>query len=220
MITLGIDTSAADGGVALCRDDETLTEVMMDSPLQHAEELLPLIDRALSDCEMSVSDIDLVSVNTGPGSFTGLRIGLATAKGICQATEIPLVGVDLWSMYRARLAPDEGARACVVVENRRDLFYAQWFVGSRPVHEAQVISGDELVRRICAEKAPLRVIGSGLFSLRDRLGKCALADCAPDELNRQSAASIARLGMRSFSTDQLYDLEPVYVEPVLAKMNG
>jgi len=219
MITLGIDTSAADGGVALCKDDETLTEVMMESPLQHAEELLPLIDGALSDCGISISDVDLVSVNTGPGSFTGLRIGLATAKGICQAAGIRLVGVDGWSMYRARVTSDGRARLCVVIENRRDLYYAQWFVGNRPLHKAEVISGDEVVERICAEKRPLLVIGSGVFGLRECLKKCALADCASDELNRQSAASIAHLGMRSFSTDQLYDLEPAYVEPVLARMN-
>ena len=104
MIILGIDTSAAGGGVALCKDNETLMELMMESPLQHAEELLPLIDEVLNRCEMKISDVDLVSVNSGPGSFTGLRIGLATVKGICQAARIPLVGVDGWMMFRQREA--------------------------------------------------------------------------------------------------------------------
>jgi len=219
MITLGIDTSAAGGGVALCKDEETLTEVMMESPLQHAEELLPLIDVTLARHALSIRDVNLVSVNSGPGSFTGLRIGLATAKGICQAAGIPLVGIDGWSVYRARIVSNEHTRVCVVIENRRDLYYAQWFAGDRSLHRAEVISGDELVERICAENRLLRVIGSGVAGLRDRLGECAFAECAPDELNRQSAASIAQLGMRSFSQDQLYNLEPAYVEPVLARMN-
>ena len=201
----------------MCQDDETLTEVMMESPLQHAEELLPLIDAALAECRMSISDIGLVSVNTGPGSFTGLRIGLAAAKGICQATGIPLVGVDGWSMYRAQANLDE--RVCVVIENRRDLYYVQWFIGDRPLRTAEVISGDEVVGRICADNKPVRVIGSGVAGLRARLAGCAVADCASDEMNRQSAASIAHLGARSYSHDQLYALEPAYVEPILAKMN-
>ena len=229
MITLGIDTSAAEGGVALCKDDETLTELMMKSPLQHAEELVPLIDEALGRCEMKISDVDLVSVNSGPGSFTGLRIGLATAKGICQATKIPLVGIDGWRMFRERTASDADARMCVVIENRRDLYYVQWFVGETPLHEAAVLSGDEVVERICGEKRPVRVVGSGVAGLRERLmgcrvaehcaAKCCLADCAPENLNQQSPATIARLGARSFSQDQLYDLEPVYVEPVLARIS-
>ncbi|NIA03615.1 MAG: tRNA (adenosine(37)-N6)-threonylcarbamoyltransferase complex dimerization subunit type 1 TsaB [Nitrospirae bacterium] len=234
MITLGIDTSAAEGGVALCKDDEVLTELMMKSPLQHAEELLPLIDEALSRCELEISDVELVSVNSGPGSFTGLRIGLATAKGICQAVEIPLVGIDGWRMFRERDTADDHARVCVVIENRRDLYYVQWFIDGTPLHEAAVLPGDEVVEKIRTEKRPLRVIGSGVPGLRERLAdcrgdekyvaehcgaKCCFADCASDELNQQSPATIARLGARSFSQDQLYSLEPVYVEPVLARMS-
>ena len=213
---MGIDTSAAGGGVAVCQDDETLTEVMMESPLQHAEELLPLIDAALTECKMSISDIDLVSVNSGPGSFTGLRIGLATAKGMCQAAGIPLVGVDGWSVYRAQSGSDE--RVCVVIDNRRDLYYAQWFVGDRSLAAPEVISGDAVVERICAERKPVHVIGSGVVGLRTRLERCALADCAADETSHPSAAAIAQLGAKSFSQDQLYDLEPAYVEPILARM--
>jgi len=224
MITLGIDTSAAEGGVALCRDDETLTELMMESPLQHAEELLPLIDEALSRCEMEISDVDLVSVNSGPGSFTGLRIGLATAKGICQAAKIPIVGIDGWRMFRERAASDANARVCVVIENRRDLYYVQWFIGGTRLHEAGVFLGDQVVEKIRAEKRPLSVIGSGVAGLRGRLAEhclaeSSLAECASDELNQQSPATIARLGARSFLQDQLYDLEPVYVEPVLARIS-
>jgi len=158
-------------------------------------------------------------VNSGPGSFTGLRIGLATAKGICQAAKIPLVGIDGWRMFRERAVSDADARVCVVIENRRNLYYVQWFVGKTPLHEAAVLTGDKVVERICAEKRPVRVVGSGVARLRERLAECCLADCASDELNQQSPAFIARLGARRFSQDQLYDLEPVYVEPVLARMN-
>jgi len=224
MITLGIDTSAAEGGVALCKDDETLTELMMESPLQHAEELVPLITEALDRCEMKISDVDLVSVNSGPGSFTGLRIGLATAKGICQAANIPLVGIDGWRMFRERAVSDADARVYVVIENRRDLYYVQCFTGETSLHEAAVLTGDKVVERICAEKRSVRVVGSGVAGLRERLAgrgvaEYCLADCASDELNQQSPAFIARLGARRFSQDQLYGLEPVYVEPVLARMN-
>ena len=216
MITLGIETSAAEGGVALCDDGRTLVDLMMGTPLQHAEELLPLVSDALDRCRMSVSDIGLVSVNSGPGSFTGLRIGLAAAKGICQAAGIPLVGVTGWQILRTRVS--DGTVACAVIENRRDLYYAKWIAGKGST-EAVVLSGDELIDMICAERRRVKVIGSGAASLRDRLADCRLADCAPEGENGLSAVDVARIGAEAFTQDQLYDLQPVYVEPVLARMN-
>jgi len=217
MITLGIDTSASGGGVAVCRDDETLTEAMIASPLQHAEELLPLIERALGECKVGIQAIDLVGVNTGPGSFTGLRIGLATAKGICQAAGIPLAGVDSWTLYREQTAAD--GRVCVAIENRRDLYYAQWFIGDRPLQSAGVMSGDEIVERVRADGKRVLVVGSGAKKLRDRLKGSPFVQFVDDGADRFAAAAVAKLAMKRFSHDQLYDLEPAYVEPVLARMS-
>jgi tRNA threonylcarbamoyladenosine biosynthesis protein TsaB len=217
MITLGVDTSAAVGGVALCDGDETLADMTMEAPLRHAEELLPLVEHALKRGGIRINDVKLVSVNRGPGSFTGLRIGLATAKGICQARGIPLVGVDGLRAFRVRI--ESHLRVCVVLKNRRDLYYVQWFVGDTPTQAVSVMSGDDVARKIYQEKRRLYLIGSGVDGLRDRLRKCAWVECASDELNRQSPVWVARLGEQRFSQDQLYDLEPTYVEPVLAKMS-
>jgi tRNA threonylcarbamoyladenosine biosynthesis protein TsaB len=219
MITLGIDTSGSEGGVALRKNAELLMEISMKTPLQHAEELLPLIDEALDHCKMTISEVGLVSVNTGPGSFTGLRIGLATAKGICHASGIPLVGIDGWRIFRDGLSFDGNAYECVVIENRRDLHYVKWFHGDKPLRKAEVLTGDQVVEMVFAEKRPVSVFGNSIPALRGRLAEREGPHVSVYQMDRQVSSVVACLGAEVYSQDQLYELEPIYVEPVLAKIN-
>jgi tRNA threonylcarbamoyladenosine biosynthesis protein TsaB len=97
MLALGVDTSEPLGGVALYNGRGLADERWMERPLQHAERLFPLIEGVLSGNRVSRDQVGLVCINRGPGSFTGLRIGLAAVKGFCQA-----VGAALVSMARTR----------------------------------------------------------------------------------------------------------------------
>lgn len=216
MITLGLDTSEAWGGVAVQQEGALLTEEMMAGRLRHAEELIPLIERVLDKCGPSKDRIGLVSVNRGPGSFTGLRIGLATAKGICQSLGIPLVGVDGTFAYCARL--DTTGRVCVLIPDRRDLVYVRWFSGMRALGEIRVQSSTTLLAQLAEERKELVVVGSGVEPLREELMKYTQIKLAPEAMNCPSPAWIARLGEKTYTKDQLYELEPTYVEPAFAKM--
>ena len=82
MNILAVDTAGKTAGVALLQDDRLLYEVYLDAGMTHSEMLMPMIDTCLKTCGMTCADIDLYGVNAGPGSFTGLRIGLAAVKGL------------------------------------------------------------------------------------------------------------------------------------------
>ena len=82
MNILAVDTAGKTVGVALLQDDRLLYECYLDAGMTHSETLMPLIDNCLKLCGMGCKDIDLYGVNAGPGSFTGLRIGLAAVKGL------------------------------------------------------------------------------------------------------------------------------------------
>ena len=82
MNILAVDTAGKTAGVALLQDDRLLYEVYLDAGMTHSETLMPMIDTCLKTCGMTCADIDLYGVNAGPGSFTGLRIGLAAVKGL------------------------------------------------------------------------------------------------------------------------------------------
>jgi tRNA threonylcarbamoyladenosine biosynthesis protein TsaB len=213
MLTLGVDTSESLGGVALY-DGERLAETRkMTTPLSHAECLFPLIESILEACEIKKDQIDLISINRGPGSFTGLRIGLAAAKGLCQSLGIPLVGVEGTQVYRHGV--EDVQRVCVLIASRRDLFYARWFAGLRPSGPTEILREAELLARLSREKRELCLVGSGVPRIEKQLQPWRHIRFAPDERNEPSPLAVAEYGMRNYVADQLYSVEPLYVEPLL-----
>jgi len=212
-MTLGLDTSEPLGSVALYRKGDVAEERWMDEPLQHAECLFPLLDRLLDESGTAPEAIEAVSINCGPGSFTGLRIGLAAAKGLCQAWRTPLVGVDGTRVYRARVAEQ---RACIVLASRRDLFYVRWFAGDRSKGPTSVVREAQLIEELAREQRDVVLVGSGASRIYDGLPDGTHVHLAPEEANRPSALWVAQLGSTEMPTDQLYEVEPLYIEPLLA----
>ncbi|MBR5251577.1 MAG: tRNA (adenosine(37)-N6)-threonylcarbamoyltransferase complex dimerization subunit type 1 TsaB [Oscillospiraceae bacterium] len=94
MIIVGVDCSSKQGSVAITRDDKPLYQCVYDSNMTHSQNLLSLIENAITVCGISKDNIDLFAVTLGPGSFTGLRIGLALVKGMAMALDKPCVGVS------------------------------------------------------------------------------------------------------------------------------
>ncbi len=213
MLTLGIDTAEPIGGVSLFEEGVLAEERLMDTPLQHAERLIPLAKELLEESSRDVEEIACVSANLGPGSFTGLRIGLATAGGFCQAGGARLVGVDGTVAYRSRV-PEE-RRVCVVLRSRRDLFHVRWFAGNRPKGPICLMHENELIDRLRREERELTLVGSGAATLYGRVADHALVRIGPEYVLRPSPLAVARIGA-SETGDRLYELEPIYVEPVLA----
>lgn len=91
---LAICTASSSGSIAICRDREISFISFLDIKVTHSERLMPQLDFGLRQCKITLADIDLIAVANGPGSFTGIRIGLATAKGLCMGKEIPLYPVN------------------------------------------------------------------------------------------------------------------------------
>jgi tRNA threonylcarbamoyladenosine biosynthesis protein TsaB len=209
MMTLAVDTSGPIGGVGLLDDGAIADERTMEQPMRHAERLLSLVEEVLEANGRTKEQIERVCVNVGPGSFTGLRIGVATAKGICQALEVELVGIDGTLVYRAQ-AVDE-PRVCVVIPSRRDLFYVRWFTGRRPKATTSVMHEAELVRALQAGERDAVLVGSGAERVFERAGRGAKLRIGPEGTRRLSALKLAQLGA-SESGGRLYEVEPLYVE--------
>ena len=213
MLVLGLDSSEGYGELAAWEESSLIGVATTKESLRHAEELLPMMEDLLRTHDLDRTQIDLVSVNLGPGSFTGLRIGLATATGLCQALEIPLVGVDGTFSYRSRLETER--RVCVVIKDRRDLYYVQWYTRLKAAGAIEVVAERDLLDRLNGRRREAMLVGSGAEQMRPLLESIEGVELAPMELNRPSAASIAQLGAIAYDTDQLYDLEPIYVEPAI-----
>src|SRR5690554_6663319 len=125
MPILAIDTTTAVCSAALADEGQLLAEVTTNIPRTHSQRLMPLVDSLFQETGLTPQDLDLLAVTRGPGSFTGLRIGIATIKGLGLALDIPVVGASSLQV----LAHNFGGEAyvCPVLNARRDQVYTALF---------------------------------------------------------------------------------------------
>jgi len=218
MLVLGLDTAGEQGSVGLIRGEQPLSEIVFFGALRHGELLLPAVDAALKLAEVERHDLELIAVSRGPGSFTGLRIGIAAAKGLARALEIPLVGVSAFEQYARLAGPWEG-QVWVLLTDRRGWVYFAAYHGGEQVAPPQTLPLDELLKRLDRCSGRPLLIGPGVEGHRDVLEAVSKAALAAEVLSKPSAIEIARLGRERFlaeGCDEKLDLEPLYLQRAAA----
>src|SRR6056297_1888412 len=141
MLALSIESATHSAAVALVDERRVLAERFLNREKNHSEQLLPQLDGLLTDCEIGSQDLDLIAVSIGPGSFTGLRIGLSTAKALAFGWDLPIQGVNTLDAMAHVLSGDAG---CVVplVNARRGEAYCGFYQGGTRVGAYDVLKAD------------------------------------------------------------------------------
>ena len=196
MNVLGIETSTSVCSAAICRDDRVVAEYTLDLPAYHSERLVPMAVRLLSDCGIALDELDGVAVAGGPGSYTGLRIGMSTAKGLCLSLKIPLAAVStLAAMALTVVRADEPV--CAMLDARRGEVYAGVYtIGEAGLACPVADSAVHLDDLLGVLPRPLLIIGDGAEKYRSEI-KASLGDDARFLCGRPcrpSAGSVALLG--------------------------
>ncbi len=215
MLALGIETATPIASAAVVDGDGILAERTLRANGSHARTLLQLADDVLAAAAVPLGSLDLLAVSIGPGSFTGLRIGLSVAKGLALARGLTVVGVPTLAAY-ARAAGRRSGLICPVLDARKGEVYAAAFAWERAElvqHAAPIAIAPQ--RFAATLSGPCTLLGDGVDAYFDRwreaLGDRAtlirLAELAP------SAVIVARLGIAkaaAFGGDDLGELEPEY----------
>lgn len=216
MIVLGIETATSIASVGITDADQVVTVQSSPKGGSHARTLLPLIETALADAGLGLSDLGLIAVSIGPGSFTGLRIGLSVAKGLALATGLPVVPVPTLEAYAYGALPREGL-VCPVLDARKGEVYGAVFElqgggGVRTVAEPMAMTPERFADLLAT---PCTLIGDGVAPYaplwRQLLGPDA--ELIPFDVLPPSAATIARLGLARAADARRADLaalEPRY----------
>lgn len=123
MKILAIETTGPNASVALVNENREVWEVTSDKKLSHLQNLIPMIDDLLEKCELEIDDVTHIAVSEGPGSFTGIRIGMATAKALAQALDMPAISVPTLQSF-AWNVPDFQGLICPLFDARREQVYA------------------------------------------------------------------------------------------------
>lgn len=216
MKVLAIDTSSNVASVALLEDEQLLGEFVLNHKKTHSQEILPMIDNVLKRCECSINDIDLFAAAKGPGSFTGLRIGIATVKGLAHSVNKPVIGISTLEGLAQNLPFCEHT-IVPIMDARRNQVYTgayMWDAGSLlKVGEDEAISIEECVEA-CGNFLETVFLGDGVpvykAYIKEKLKDKAFF--APPSCNMQKAASIAALALQKFNTaESYYGLKPEYL---------
>ncbi len=205
MKILGIESSSLVASVAVVSDDVLTAEYTVNFKKTHSQTLLPMIDEVMRMLEMDLETIDAIAVAGGPGSFTGLRIGSATAKGLGLAIKKPLIHVptvdaiayNLWGSH---------ALICPIMDARRNQVYTGLYHmhhGIEIVKQQCAMDMGELIRLLNEREESVIFLGDGVPVSQNQIIQEMKVpyEFAPASHNRQRAACVAALGMEYYKKD-------------------
>ena len=190
MLILAFETSAKAASVALHDGTKLLGEIYQNTGLTHSQTLMVMAEDLLKQCGYAVTDVTHVAVAAGPGSFTGVRIGVAAAKGFAWGAQLPLYGVSTLEAMCQQVMLD-GFVVCGCMDARRNQVYNGIFEatgsGVRRLAEDRAVSLEELKEDLQKLNAPVILVGDGAQLVYDRLDLDRLI--LPPEQSRQQRAS-------------------------------
>ncbi len=217
MKLLAIETTAKAASCAVLDDGVPIASAWQATGLTHSRTLLPMAEDMLKNSELSLGDMDALAVAVGPGSFTGLRIGVAAVKGLAWGAEKPCLGVSTLEAMAWPLSHLEGIVACAMDARRQQIYNAAFLAegGSLTrLREDRAVSLEEAATDLGELDGPITVVGDGAALLYDRLCREG-ADCrlAPAHLRLQSAVGVGMAAWRRWPEEAVsaQDLRPRYL---------
>ena len=196
MKILALESSALAASAAVSQDGELIGQSWQRTGLTHSRTLLPLCTDLLKNCGLRLEEMDVVAVAAGPGSFTGLRIGVAAAKGLAWPGDKPCAGVSTLEAMCWPLAHLEGDLCAVMDAHRHQVYNARFQAQGGVLHRLcpdRALSLEELAEELQARKKPQLLVGDGAGLCYNELTKRGLpVELAPPHLRWQSAWGVAR----------------------------
>ncbi|CAK0773524.1 tRNA threonylcarbamoyladenosine biosynthesis protein TsaB [uncultured Gammaproteobacteria bacterium] len=212
MLILGLDTAGSACSVALWRDDVVIAAAQQIRPHGHAEILLPMITQVLAEAGCDFDQVDRFAVTVGPGAFTGLRIGLATARGLALATGKPALGVTTFAAMAHSLPLELRAGSSlmvIAVESRRQELYLQAFTADLAESGPPVVLAPDAVLG-WLPPGPVLIAGDGAPRLRAPLADRPETRFAPENTGITDPAVVARLAATGLAA---LPPRPLYLRP-------
>ena len=223
MNILAIDTSNPVMGIAIISESKVIGELVTNIPKDHSGRLMPAIDKLMRDVEMNVSELDKIVVAKGPGSYTGVRIGLTTAKTLAWALDIPVVGVSSIEVlaYQGRFSQ---ARICPFFDARRERVFTGLYKWDKDniqqIYTDQNILMEEWLIKLSEDSNEVLFLSPdfNLYKniIREHLGDLAIIPEFPYHISKPSHLAFAGMNKEA---DNVHDLTPDYLRLAEAEVN-
>lgn len=219
MKILGIDSSGMVASAAVTADNTLVAEFTVNNKQTHSQTLLPMIDQVIQMSGIALQEMDAIAIAAGPGSFTGLRIGASTAKGLGLALDKPIVSVPTLEGMAYRLAGSDGL-ICPMMDARRNQVYTGIYRVSADkldvVADQKAVDVREILQELAEYQEAVIFLGDGVPVYQETIAECYQGEyqLAPLHLSRQSAAAVAALGeiyYRQGRIETAQEHRPVYL---------
>ena len=219
MKILAIDASGIVASVAIASEDEMIAEYTIKNKKTHSQTLLPMIDKVLKFTETDIKDIDYIAVTEGPGSFTGLRIGAATAKGLAQACNIPIVSVSTLEALAYNVFETDKL-ICSIMDARRDNVFGAIYVrendGWEVIKEQAALPIEEMINELNRIGKNVIFVGDGISVQKDYIRNNLKIDytLAPVYAREQKASSVIGVALNNIKNNKIIasrDFKPIYL---------
>ena len=222
MRILALDSTAVTASVAVVEDEKLVAELTLNNGNTHSQTLLPMVDSLFGMLDITAADIDLFACSAGPGSFTGVRIGAATVKGLAFGREKDCIGVSTLEALAYNMRGYRGV-ICPVMNARRSQVYTAIFRADGEnivrLHEDCAIGVSELDDLICAYDEPIYLCGDGIDVALGGFKKTTVENTV-EESRYQSGYSVSQVALRLYKSGVRTsdtELVPTYLRPSQAE---
>lgn len=233
MNILAIETTGAEASVAIINDQQEVFEEASTEKLNHLQNLMPMVDHLLTKCRLSIDDLSYIAVSEGPGSFTGIRIGVSSARALAQALELQTISVPTLQSF-AYHVPNYKGIICPIFDARRSQVYGGAYQWDENGECIEVVPGgaymlSELLEQLeRLDAGEITFFGDGIMPYQAEIKKWQDSSLnnnkrilfAEDDKKLQKASSVARLAYKLYQAGEwknLFDLKPNYMRKAEAE---
>ena len=204
MKILGMDTSSMAASVAVVEDDNLICEFTVNNKKTHSQKLMPMIENMLSMSDLSIKDMDLLAVCIGPGSFTGLRIGMATVKAMAHVNNIPIIAVNSLESLANNINFCDRKICCILDAQKNQVYSAKYKFENVSTNEEFII------------------VGEAVYKYKDKLENIKNIKIPSPANNVSNAGSLCSLALNKYSRNidvhTCYTINPMYIRKSQAEV--
>ena len=225
MKILGIDTSSNASSVALIEDNKLICEYTVNTKTTHSQKLMPMIENMLSMSGFNIKEIDAIAICIGPGSFTGLRIGMATAKAISHVNNLPIIGVNSLEILAGNMNLCDKKICSILDAQRNQVYTGRYKFENGSIVEIQpvdVVEIENLLEEISKDNDEWILVGEAVYKYEDKIKEIKNIDIPAPSHNVTKASSLCSIAMEKYNNNvdihNCYDINPMYIRKSQAEV--
>ena len=218
MKILGIDTSSMAASVAVIEDNKLICEYTINTKKTHSQKLMPMIENMLKLSDLDIKEIDAIAICVGPGSFTGLRIGMATAKAMAHVNNIPLIGVNSLEILGANMDLCNRNICSILDAQRNQVYMNKYILKDYKITELEEISIkaiDELLEEISSSNEDWVLVGEAVYKYKEKIEEISNITIPSPANNITKASTLCFVARdKMLANDQVYNcynINPMYI---------